>query len=100
MFDPATIALVGASEKRGAVGRSILEKLLNSGKRRIYPVNPKAESLLGIKSYPDIAAVPEQMDLAVIAAPARSVPRALEECGAAGASWVRTPSVLSGLPST
>lgn len=88
MFDPATIALVGASEKRGAVGRSILEKLLNSGKRRIYPVNPKAESLLGIKSYPDIAAVPEQMDLAVIAAPARSVPRALEECGAAGVNGV------------
>jgi len=84
MFNPATIALIGASEKAGAVGRTILENLLKSTERRIYPVNPAREFLLGIKSYPDISAIPEHVDLAVIATPARSVPRVMEECGEAG----------------
>ncbi len=88
MFDPTTIALIGASEKSGAVGRTILEKLLNSEKRRIYPVNPAREVLLGLKSYPDISAVPEHVDLAVIATPAPLVPQVTEECGRAGVDGV------------
>jgi len=52
MFNPKTIALIGASEKNGTVGRSILEYLQSSAKRTIYPVNPEREFILGIKSYP------------------------------------------------
>ena len=89
IFQPSSIAVVGASTRAGTVGNDLFRNLLfNEFNGPVYPVNPKAESLLGIKSYPDIAAVPEQMDLAVIAAPARSVPRALEECGAAGVNGV------------
>ncbi len=88
MFDPTTIALIGASEKPDAVGRTILETLRNSEKRRIYAVNPAREFLLGLRSYPHISAVPEAVDLAVIATPAPAVPQVTEECGRAGVGGV------------
>src|SRR3990167_11164026 len=74
MFDPKTIALIGATEKEGAVGRTILENLLRSKGRRIFPVNPHTSKVLDVESYPAIAGVPEHVDLAVVATPARSVP--------------------------
>jgi len=88
MLNPKTIALIGASGKNGTVGRSILENLQCSAKRKIYPVNPASEFILGIKSYPAITSVPEHVDLAVIATPARSVPQVTEECGQAGVDGV------------
>ncbi|OPY90068.1 MAG: Acetyltransferase Pat [Syntrophus sp. PtaU1.Bin208] len=88
MFNPKTIALIGASEKPDAVSRTILKNLLNSKKRRIYPVNPGREFLMEVKCYPTISAVPEHVDLAIIAIPARSVPQAMEECGQAGVDGV------------
>jgi acetyltransferase len=54
MFDPKTIALIGATEKEGAVGRTILENLLRSKERRIFPVNPHTNKVLGVESYPTI----------------------------------------------
>lgn len=84
MFNPATVALIGASEKEGTVGRTIFENLLRAKERRIYPINPAAESVLGLKSYPRIGNVPEHVDLAVIATPAATVPALVEECGQAG----------------
>ena len=88
MFNPQTIALIGATEKEGAVGRTILENLLRSKERRIFPVNPHTSKVLGAESYPSIAGVPEQVDLAVVATPARSVPAVVEECGQAGVKGV------------
>ncbi len=88
MFNPGTIALIGASEKPGTVGRTTLENLLCSEKRKIYPVNPAREFLLGIKSYPDITSVPGHVELAVISTPADSVPKTVEECGLAGVDGV------------
>jgi acetyltransferase len=88
MFDPKTIALIGATEKEGALGRIILENLLRSKKRNIFPVNPHKSKVLHVASYPAIADVPEQVDLAVIAIPARSVPGVIEECGLAGVAGV------------
>ena len=88
MFNPKTVALIGASEKPGAVGRTILENLLTSKERRIYPVNPQRESMLGVTCYPSIGAVPEHVDLAVVVTPARSVPLVMEECGQAGVDGV------------
>ena len=88
MFDPKTIALIGATEKEGAVGRTILENLLRSKGRRIFPVNPHTSKVLDVESYPAIAGVPEHVDLAVVATPARSVPGVVEECGQAGVEGV------------
>ena len=88
MFNPKTIALIGATEKEGAVGRTILENLLRSKERRIFPVNPHANKVLGVESHPTIADVPDHVDLAVVATPARSVPGVVEECGQAGVEGV------------
>jgi acetyltransferase len=88
MFNPKTIALIGATEKEGTVGRTILENLLRSKERRIFPVNPHTNKMLDMESYPGIAAVSEHIDLAVVATPARSVPQAVEECGQAGVEGV------------
>ncbi len=88
IFDPKTIALIGATEKKGTVGRTILENLLRSKERRIFPVNPHLVKVLNVESYPTIAGVPEHVDLAVVATPARSVPEVVEECGKAGVKGV------------
>jgi acetyltransferase len=88
MFNPKTIALIGATEKKGAVGRTILENLLRSKERRIFPVNPHTSKVLDVESYPTIADVPEHVDLAVVATPARSVPGVVEDCGRAGVEGV------------
>ncbi|MDQ7783018.1 MAG: CoA-binding protein [Desulfomonilaceae bacterium] len=88
MFNPKTIALIGATEKEGAVGRRILENLLRSKERRIFPINPHTSKVSDVESYPTIAGVPEHVDLAVVATPARSVPEVVEECGQAGVEGV------------
>ena len=84
MFNPGTVALIGAIDKRGAVGRTVLENLLQSEERKIFPVNPLRGKVLDVESYPSIASVPEHVNLAVVATPARSVPEVVEECGRAG----------------
>src|SRR3989338_8733359 len=84
IFNPKTIALIGASENENSVGRAILENLLLSKERNIYPVNPRRDTVLGVKAYPRIADIPKQVDLAVIATPAQTVPEVLTECGTAG----------------
>ena len=84
MLNPKTIALIGATEKEGTVGRTILENLLRSKERRIFPINPHTSKVLDVESYPTIASVPEHVNLAVVATPAGSVPEVVEECGRAG----------------
>jgi len=84
MLNPKTVALIGASEEEGSVGRAILGNLLLSKNRKIFPVNPNRATVLGIRSYPDLSRVPEQVDLAVIATPARIVPDMVEQCGKVG----------------
>ena len=67
-FEPSKIALVGASEAPGHVGRTLLENLLTSAKTHtIYPVNAKKEQVLGLTAYPSVKALPEVPDLAIIA---------------------------------
>jgi acetyltransferase len=84
VFDPKTIALIGASDRDGAVGRIILTNLLKAKDRKIFPVNPYKKTLLTHICYPDISSIPEHVDLAVIATPAGGVPCLVEECGRAG----------------
>jgi acetyltransferase len=85
IFSPKTVALIGATEKAGSVGRTVLWNLISSPfGGTVFPVNPKRENILGIKAYPGIEAVPDQIDLAVIVTPAPTVPDIIAECVEAG----------------
>ena len=84
-FAPKSVAVIGASETAGSVGRTILWNLIsNSFGGTVFPVNSKRASVLGIKAYPSVAALPDAIDLAVIATPAPTVPAIVDECVAAG----------------
>ena len=75
IFSPRAVAVIGASEKAGSVGRSILWNLIRSPfGGTVYPVNPKRPNVLGIRAYPSIAAIPEPVDLAIVVTPAPTVP--------------------------
>ncbi|MBC1328889.1 acetate--CoA ligase family protein, partial [Trichormus variabilis] len=85
IFAPQSVAIIGASEKVGSVGRTILWNLIsNPFGGTVFPVNPKRHSVLGIKAYPSIASIPETVDLAIIATPAPTVPGIISECVDAG----------------
>ena len=84
-FKPAAVAVIGATETPGHVGRAILWNLISSPfGGAVYPVNPKRQSVLGIHAYPSILALPERVDLAVIITPAASVPAVVEDCATHG----------------
>ena len=78
--NPESVALVGASDKEGSFGRLFLEGLRDAGCRRIYPVNPKREEILGITAYPGISAVPGEIDLAILLTPTGVVLDLVKEC--------------------
>ena len=81
IFEPRVVAVIGASERPGSVGRTILWNLIsNPFGGTVYPVNPVRSSILGIKAYPSIEAIPEQVDLAVIVTPAETVPGLIRDC--------------------
>jgi acetyltransferase len=85
IFGPETVAVVGASDRPGSVGRTIMWNLIsNPFGGTIYPVNARRQNVLGIKAYPSVSEVPERVDLAVIAAPAPTVPDIIRECVDAG----------------
>ena len=85
MFKPRSVAVVGATERPGSVARTILWNLISTSfGGTIFPVNPKYNSILGIKSYASIGDIPDPVDLAVIVTPAPTVPGIIEECIAAG----------------
>ena len=71
MFYPASVAVIGASKEHGKVGRAVLDNLVAGFKGRIYPINPKADEIDGLKCYPSVLDVPGEIDLAVIVIPAR-----------------------------
>jgi len=89
IFRPNNIAVIGASEKAGSVGRTLLWNLIsNPFGGTVFPVNPNRDSVLGIQAYGDVGAIDEPVDLAVIATPAPTVPSIIEECGEAGVQGV------------
>ncbi len=80
IFAPKSVAVVGATETPGSVGRTIVWNLISSSfGGTIYPVNPKRSSVLGIKAYPNLSAVPEAVDLVVVVTPAATVPDIIKE---------------------
>ena len=85
LFRPKSVAIIGASRTPGKVGHIIAKNTIESGfEGGIYPINPRAEEILGLKCYASILDVPEAVDLAVIAIPAKHVLQAAEECGRKG----------------
>ena len=85
IFRPRSVAVIGATEKEGSVGRTVLWNLISSPfGGTVFPVNPKRPSVLGIKAYPSLADIPDAVDLAVIVTPATSAPGLMAECAAKG----------------
>ncbi|MDE2572040.1 MAG: CoA-binding protein, partial [bacterium] len=93
IFAPQTVAVIGATERAGSLGRAVLWNLIgNPFGGTVYPVTPTHPSVMGIKAYPTIGDVPEPVDLAVIVTPASSVPAIVGACAGAG---VRGAIVIS-----
>jgi len=85
LFAPKSIAVIGASNRQGSVGRAVFTNiLLNEYTGTVYPVNPKDRSISGVRSYPSIGHLPESVDVAVVVVPAAVVPAVTEECGKKG----------------
>jgi len=85
LFEPRSVAIVGASTKPGKVGHDILNNMLSSGYGgEVYPINPHAEEILGKKCYSSVLDVPGEIDLVVVVVPAASVLPVIEECGKKG----------------
>jgi len=84
-FQPRSVAVIGATEREGHVGRTVLWNLVSSPFGGIvYPVNSKKSSVLGIQAYPNVASLPETPELAVIMTPSETVPGLVQECAQAG----------------
>jgi acetyl coenzyme A synthetase (ADP forming)-like protein len=82
MMRPNAVAVIGASAETGKIGNSVMKNLINGGYAGgIYPINPKADEILGKKAYKSIGDVPGDVDVAVFAVPAKFVPQALREVG-------------------
>lgn len=81
IFNPASVAVVGASERPGSLGNSVMKNIMNGGfKGNIFPVNPKAKTVGGLKSFASVPDIESSVDLAVIATPIIKVPTIIREC--------------------
>src|SRR5215213_4557574 len=86
-FTPKIVAVIGATDTPGSVGRNVIANLVSSPfGGMVFPVNAKRPSVLGIKAYPNLASVPAQVDLAIVITPAPTVPDVIAECATAGVS--------------
>ncbi|MDW8022612.1 MAG: bifunctional acetate--CoA ligase family protein/GNAT family N-acetyltransferase [Nitrososphaerota archaeon] len=85
IFNPKSVAVVGASDEEGSVGYALMKNFLESGfEGEVYPVNIRKNEILGVKAYQSVLQLPKVVDLAVIATPAKTVPDVVEQCGKAG----------------
>ncbi|MEX0962315.1 MAG: bifunctional acetate--CoA ligase family protein/GNAT family N-acetyltransferase [Simkaniaceae bacterium] len=81
VFNPQSVAVIGATEKEGSVGRTLMHNLTSSDfGGRIFPINPKRSTVLGKKCYPSIESIPEDIDLVIVVTPAKTVPSLITEC--------------------
>lgn len=99
LFEPRSIAVIGASEKPGKIGYAVMKNIVEYGyEGKIYPVNVKGvEIKIGnrvFKSYRSILDVPDEVDMAVVVVPAKFVPKVIEECGQKGVKVL--PIITSG----
>lgn len=89
MFNPRTVALIGASEDKLKSGGLFLNSFIECHlKSKLFLVNPKGGEIRGFKAYPSVLDIPEEIDLAIIAIPAYATPKAVEECSKKGVKFV------------
>jgi acetate---CoA ligase (ADP-forming) len=89
LFNPRSVAVIGASAKELHIGNQIIRNLLEFGFRGpVYPINPKADQIRGVKAYKTILDVPTQVDVVHMAIPASFVPQAIDDCGRKGVKLV------------
>lgn len=92
-FAPKSVAIIGATDRPDSVGQRLMINMLEAGfAGHLYPINPKRETLMDLPCYPGLEAVPDMVELAVIATPARSVPEVMHQCGEKG---VRSVVIIS-----
>lgn len=89
LFAPRSIAVIGASEKEHSIGNHAMKNIVEHSKfeGRLYPVNPKQESVMGMQCYPDVASLPEPVDVIVVVIPAKGVRTAIEQAGEMGVKF-------------
>ncbi|MDA3802754.1 MAG: acetate--CoA ligase family protein [Patescibacteria group bacterium] len=92
LFKPSSVALVGASNEKGSVGKDLIDNLKNGYKGKVYPVNLKSKKIADLKAYSSLSKIKGSVDLMLIAVPAKIVPRILEEGGKKG---IRAAVVIS-----
>jgi acetyltransferase len=81
MFEPDSIAVIGASREPGKIGYQSLKNLIEGGyEGKIYPVNPSAEEIMGLKCFPSVIDVPDEIDLALVVVPAKIAKKVVEDC--------------------
>jgi acyl-CoA synthetase (NDP forming) len=93
IFDPKTVAVIGASNNPGSWGHGIMKHLLRPARRKIYPVNPNAAEIMGLKAYASVIDIPDTVELAVIVVAAPRVPKVIRECVQKG---IKAAVVVSG----
>ena len=82
IMQPTSVAVIGASNENGKIGNSVMKNLINGGyKGQIFPIHPSADEIMGHKAYKSVKDVPQEIDTAVFAIPAKFVAGALIECG-------------------
>ncbi|HEU4674000.1 MAG TPA: acetate--CoA ligase family protein, partial [Candidatus Limnocylindrales bacterium] len=89
LFRPRSVAVIGATEKEGSVGRTVFWNLISSPfGGTVLPVNPNRSSVLGVKAYPSLDTIDDPVDLAVVVTPAATAPGVVAECAAKGVAGV------------
>ena len=84
-FSPKSVAIVGASRQKSKVGYGVLANMIEAGyKGKIYPVNPQADTIEGLKCYPDLESVKQVPELVIIIVPAKIVPAVMQQCAKIG----------------
>jgi len=93
-FEPKGVAIIGASASPEKLSYGIVKNMMDYGyEGKIYPINPRAKEILGLKCYPGIADVPDPVELAVIVLPSQMIPTVIDDCGKRG---IRAITVISG----
>jgi len=89
LFEPRSVAIIGASRTPGKLGYNILQNLIDlKFEGKLYPVNPNATEILGLKAYSQVDLIPESLDVAVISTPASTVPEIMKSCAKKGVKGV------------
>jgi len=88
IFNPNSIAVIGASAEEKKVGHAVLKNLLQGFVGKIFPINPNKNEILSLPCYPSVSAVPDKVDLAIVVIPAKAVADALKDCVNAGVKGV------------